>query len=294
MGPGTHTVQSSVRGAMEIESELCAPGTRVRLVHYHFPAPPHSRLRMDGKFRLDLCLTSRHRSARACYADLWNAQRFERIGAAFIVPPGQNVIACSDEDRSTSSLVCELDADPILRCYDRLPEPTDPLLLASLDVRDPNVLRLLLRLAEEVRHPDFASGILVEAVAAQMAIELFRRGATIVQRREQGGLAPWQLRRIDERLREVRETPTLAELAALCRISVRQLTRGFRVSRGCTIGRYVAGSQIEHAKQLLTAGETVSAIADALGFSSSSNFCFAFRRALGVTPGQFRQGLLRQ
>jgi AraC family transcriptional regulator len=87
----------------------------------------------------------------------------------------------------------------------------------------------------------------------------------------------------------VREAPTLAELAALCRLSVRQLTRGFRASRGCSVGEYVAQSQVDHARQLLARDESVKAVAHSLGFSSPSKFSSAFRRATGQTPRQFRQ-----
>jgi len=120
-----------------------------------------------------------------------------------------------------------------------------------------------------------------------------RLGAAITERPVHGGLAAWQLRLIDERLQEVREAPTLVVLAALCRISVRQLTRAFRESRVCSIGTFVANSQMGHAKRLLAADESVTSIAHTLGFSSNSNFCFAFRRATGMTPGQFRRTLLR-
>jgi AraC family transcriptional regulator len=51
---------------------------------------------------------------------------------------------------------------------------------------------------------------------------------------------------------------------------------------------------MEHAKTLLATDESVASVATALGFSSSANFCFAFRRAMGITPGQFRQTLLRR
>jgi AraC-like DNA-binding protein len=84
------------------------------------------------------------------------------------------------------------------------------------------------------------------------------------------------------------EIPTLSELAALFKLSVRQLTRGFRASRGCSIGDYVANSRIERAKRLLASDQSIKTIAYALGFNSSSGFCFAFRRATGMTPGEFR------
>jgi AraC family transcriptional regulator len=277
---------------MEVQAELRAPNARVQLVRYHFPEPPESVLRPQGTFRLELCLSSRHRGTRGRFRDRWGAQRFERIGDIFLAPPDMELIARSDEASSLTSILCELAAEPVLKLFDRTPEPTDQLLSASLDIRDAKVRHLLLRLAEEAKHPGFASETMVELLAGQLAIELFRLGATIGESQAHGGLAPWQLRLIEERLRGVREAPTLAVLAQLCRISVRQLTRGFRASRGCSIGAYVAESQMEHAKRLLAADESVSAIAGVLGFSSSSNFCFAFRRATGLSPGDFRRRLL--
>src|SRR3546814_11762137 len=105
-------------------------------------------------------------------------------------------------------------------------------------------------LAQETRHPGFASKVLVELLVAQLGIELARYCERINDVQSGGGLSSWRLRLIDERLHEVRDAPTLTELAELCTLSVRQLTRGFRASRGCSIGSYVANSRIEHAKQM--------------------------------------------
>ena len=127
----------------------------------------------------------------------------------------------------------------------------------------------------------------------QLAIELSRYCRAIADGPMTGGLALWRLRLIDERLREVREAPTLAELAALCRLSVRQLTRAFRASRGCSIGDCVAQSQVDHARLLLATDESVKTIAYSLGFSSPSAFAHAFRRATGESPHEFRQGVSR-
>jgi AraC family transcriptional regulator len=78
-------------------------------------------------------------------------------------------------------------------------------------------------------------------------------------------------------------------LAALCNLSVRHLARGFRASRGCSIGEYVAQRQIDHAKRLLTTDESTKSIAYTLGFATSSSFIYAFREATGQTPRQFRR-----
>jgi AraC family transcriptional regulator len=290
-GPAVPGIDRPVRDGMEVEAELITASAQVQLVHYHFTEPPDSMLRVEGKFRVELCLNSRHRSARACFRDHWNAHRFERIGAAFIVPPGLDLLARSDDDRPLTSIVCHLNRELIVELFDRVPELTNQLLVACLDIREANLRSLLLRLAEEVRQPGFASEMLVELIAEQMAIELRRQGAALTELRVRSGLASWQLRLIDERLKEVQRAPTLAGLAALCRISVRQLTRGFRASRGCPIGAYVTNIQMEHAKSLLASGQSVTAIAHTLGFSSSSSFCVAFRRAMGTAPGQFRESL---
>jgi AraC family transcriptional regulator len=103
-----------------------------------------------------------------------------------------------------------------------------------------------------------------------------------------GELARWRLLAIDEPLNDAQEIPTLSELAALCKLSVRQLTRGFRASHGCSIGDYIANSRIERAKRLLASDQSIKTIAYSLGFNSSSGFCSAFRRATGMTPGEFR------
>jgi AraC family transcriptional regulator len=285
-------VERNARGAMEIEAALCAPSARVQVVHYHFFEPPDSRLHVEGQFRIELCLGRRHRSARGCFHDHWGLHRFERIGSLFVVPPDLNLLARSDEAHSLTSIVCELKAEPLLTLFDSpLPEPTEGHLLGSLDVRNVMTRDLLLRLAAEVRSPGFASEMLVELLAGQLAIELFRHGATISEPSVRGGLASWQLRTIDERLAEPSKAPTLAALAALCRISIRQLTRAFRTSRGCSIGAYVADSATEHAKRLLTRGDSVTSVSRTLGFATVSSFCLAFRRAIGMTPGEYRQRL---
>ncbi|WP_428311826.1 helix-turn-helix transcriptional regulator [Hydrocarboniphaga sp.] len=279
---------------MLVEAQLSTTSARVQRVRYDFSAPPASVLRIDDSIRVELCLNSRHRSARACFVDHWSSSHYERIGELFVLPPTVDMAACSDEARSLSSLVCQLELPPILALFDRLPDMDTRFLLLGLDVRDANVRHQMLRLADEVMNPGFASKILVESIAAQMGVDLLRYGAALPERPLQGQLAPWQLRRIEERLAEVRESAGLQELAALCGVSVRQLTRSFRAVRGCSVGDYVAERQITHAMRLLAADESVASVASRLGFSSSSNFCSAFRRGAGITPGQYQQSASRQ
>jgi AraC family transcriptional regulator len=290
---GFSRMTQQVRATMDVEAQLIAPGAQVQLVRYDFAEPPESVLRLDDKIRVELCMSSRHRSARACFSDFWSRDRFERIGDVFAVPPTLDVQVRSDEDRALCSVVCLLDLAPVLAMFDRVPEFEERFFALCLDIRNENVRHLLLRLADELRHPGFASRILVESVATQLNIELLRYGTALPERSTQGALAPWQLRRIEERLIEVREAPTLHELAVLCGVSVRQLSRSFRLVRGCSVGTYVADRQIMHAKRLLAEGRGAGSVAETLGFACSSNFNAAFRRATGMTPGEYRHSLLQ-
>ena len=275
---------------MTIDAELSSRLGTAQLVRFHLHEPIDKMMGEDDQsYRLDLWLTPRPGNARACYPNRWNTQRFERVGNGFLVPPGESMQARSDGRCQQESLLFHLNTGSVQEWFDEELEWDSRRLMAGLDIRDANIQGLLLRMVQEARQPGFASEMLVELIGAQLAIELSRYCHDVDTRAIPGGLAPWRLRLIDERLQEVDATPTLSELAELSRLSVRQLTRGFRISRGCSIGDYVANTRIEHAKRLLGTEESVKSIAYTLGFSSPSSFCYAFRRATGDTPGQYRQ-----
>jgi AraC family transcriptional regulator len=274
---------------MTIDAELDVPVAMVQLARFSMAGPSDYLRRERETYRLDLSLTPRPGNSRACYRNWWSPSRFERVGTVFVVPPGEAVQARSDGDSVQTSVVCHLRPDPMREWFGGDLKWTDRRLEATLDIRDANIHGLLLRLAKELREPGFASNILVESIAAQIAIELGRYCTAIKEGPPRGGLAPWRLRLIDERLRELGKAPKLPELARLCCLSVRQLTRGFRASRGISIGDYVASCQLDHAKQLLSAGQSAKSVAYSLGFASAASFCYSFRQAAGVTPRQFRQ-----
>jgi AraC family transcriptional regulator len=242
---------------MTVEAEIRVPVATVQIARFHMTDPADNILREEEAFWLDLCLTPRPRNARACYLDHWAPHRFERLGTMFALPPGHTMQARSDGGAPQTSVLCHLRREPMREWFDDELKWTDRRLEASLDIREPNIHALVLRIAEEMRHPGFASTVLVELMAAQIAIELSRYWAAIKEGPITGGLAAWRLRLIDERLREVGEVPTLAELAKLCNLSVRQLTRGFRMSRERSIGDHIAQSRIDSAKQMLATDQSV-------------------------------------
>lgn len=276
------------------EAELSVPLATARIMRLHLDQPTNRVFRRDDHYWLDMCLTPRPEKARGCYRDRWGPHRFERLGEIFLVPPGEAIHVRSERGGDQASIVCEIKATAIDRWLDGGIEWTDRRLEAALDIAHPYIRSCLFRLAEEVPHPGRGSKVLAEMIAGQLAIEVARYCQAIAEGPITGGLASWRLRLIDERLHRAGAAPSLEDLAALCNISIRQLTRGFRTSRGCSIGDHIAQTRIEIAKRLLGSDESIKSIAFGLGFASPSSFAFAFRRATGSTPSQFRQRQLRK
>ncbi|MFE9661907.1 helix-turn-helix domain-containing protein [Streptomyces sp. NPDC005955] len=85
------------------------------------------------------------------------------------------------------------------------------------------------------------------------------------------------------------DPPTLAEIAAHARTSVRSLNRRFRERTGLTPRQYLLHVRLDRARQLLAAGDgTVDEIAARTGFGSPESFRRHFRRLTGTTPRAYR------
>lgn len=270
-----------------VEAQLSTKLAHAQLLQVDLQEPVDGIVEDDNVYRLDMCLTPRPRNSSLCYPERWAPTRFEPVGNMFVIPPGHKMHARADRGRHRS-VVCQLSAEGQREFLRPASDWSDRALTAGLDIADGGLRGLLERMAQEIRSPGFASEVLVELLASQISIQLARYYGRIEEGKSRSGLAPWRLRLIDERLRQVREAPSLTELASLCRLSVRQLSRGFRQSRGCSLGEHVANVRLDHAKQLLLREHCVKEVAHTLGFASPSAFCYAFRRATGQSPLQFR------
>lgn len=277
---------------IEVAAEVDLRNARLVMLGLDHPGPGEHMFFQEDIYWVDLCLTPRRPTARARYIDLWGSHRFHEMGPIIALPPGHRLHLESAGGRHTS-LICQLPAQMV---HDKLPaefEWTDRHFEALLYIANDTIRDLLLRLVQEMRHPRIASGELCEAIVVQLGIELARHLLAINEPVRKGGLASWRLRTIEKRAAEPGAPPTLGELSELCNLSARQLTRGFRISRGYSIGDFLAQSRIEAAKRRLATSESVSQIADSLGYSSPSNFTASFRRATGFTPSEFRTRVMR-
>jgi AraC family transcriptional regulator len=157
-------------------------------------------------------------------------------------------------------------------------------------IEELSMMELMRLLHDEVRCPGFASTAMVESIAELLRIKLVR----LAQGREQAD----EPRKLDRsRVGLIRDyvaaqkgrSPSVAELAALCKVSRRSLLRRFKAATGQTVADYIAQLQLERAKALLASSTMeLKQIAWETGFSTPSTFSVAFKRGAGMTPSAFR------
>lgn len=82
----------------------------------------------------------------------------------------------------------------------------------------------------------------------------------------------------------VHRQPSIPEIARFCNISEAGLKRIFDKYAGIGVHKYFMKMKINAALRLLQDGESVSIVAEKLGFSSQSYFSRAFKRETGMTP----------
>lgn len=278
------TLPARAPGSLEVDLSIA----RVQLVQLYHPDPVDHMFRREGIYWVDLCLTPRRPTASARYIDRWNPHRFSDLGSIIALPPGEQLHLTSAGGRH-ASLLCQLREDAVGRWLPQDFKWTDRRLEACLHIASERISWLLLRLFQELRSPGLAQTATCESTLQLLSIELAQYIASVSKPTEKGGLADWRLRLIDTRLAEPREPPTLADLASLCKLSVRQLTRGFRTSRGSSICAHLNQVRIDAAKRRLATDESIRMISTAMGYATQSSFTFAFRRATGTTPDEYRK-----
>jgi AraC family transcriptional regulator len=114
-----------------------------------------------------------------------------------------------------------------------------------------------------------------------------------IEARAKGGLAAWQQRIVAAYIEDhLAEQIPLAALAGLARLSPYHFSRAFKQSFGVPPHRYHTSRRIEQAKLLLEQRtRSVTDIGLTLGFSETSAFSAAFRKATGLTPTGYHRSM---
>ena len=86
------------------------------------------------------------------------------------------------------------------------------------------------------------------------------------------------------------EKLSVEEIAANAGYSASYFSHLFTNETGMSPYQFVVKSRVENAQQMLkTTRHTVQEIAFQCGFNSAANFCFTFRRSVGVSPHEYRK-----
>src|SRR5690606_28471646 len=125
-----------------------------------------------------------------------------------------------------------------------------------------------------------------------IAIEMARLGRDGVPDATATGLAPWQMRKVRERISASLELgyPKIQELADLCGISRGHLMRMFKAATGQSLHEMVTSHRLAAARRFLAEdGMSIKEISGLLRFSSAGHFTRAFQREEQMSPSEFRQ-----
>jgi AraC family transcriptional regulator len=175
-------------------------------------------------------------------------------------------------------------------------EPAEISLAPRLFFEDQAVSCTARKMQTLIENPDSNNRLYFEALAVVLAHELMRvsGGTPSVKSPVRGGLAAWQQRIVADYIEEnlALQIP-LATLAGLVRLSPHYFCRAFKQSFRVPPHQYHSGRRMEHAKMLLARPTcSVTEIGMALGFSTTSSFTAAFRKAAGRTPTEYRRSLI--
>lgn len=271
-----------------ILARAALPYGAAELVEWRWPSPIDLTV-CESRHMIEMSLPPHATDGVASFPDM-APDRFHYMGSMFVRPAGVRVRSRSPGGHIR---VIRLAVDPDAATGGRF-ALGDVAPVNGLDLRDRGPRVLLRRIRDELLCPGTASAELLRAYADALLIETAR---SIEARQsapsERGRLAGWQYRRVAERIERAGPSPRITELAGLCGVSERHFTRLYRALTGESAVQSIARARARRAATLLAEGEApIKAIAAELGFADGAAFSTAFRRAMGLNPGLYRQQAL--
>jgi AraC family transcriptional regulator len=135
----------------------------------------------------------------------------------------------------------------------------------------------------------------IRRAAALLGIDLSARGHAAAGRLHlQGGLAPWQARRLRSYIEEnLDSTIRAGDLAGLVRLSTSYFFRAFRNTFGATPAAYITKRRMRRAQELMLKSRvSLSQVALECGMCDQAHFSRTFRRIVGTNPTVWRRQVL--
>lgn len=218
-----------------------------------------------------------------------------RVRSVGFLPPDRSVRLFPVE-KPLRVLYCMFEKDYFENATGSTQQQWNDQLGLLVSVKNKRLEILMQEIYGELVQPDYGYERVIEAASTMILMELARYIRHLGRKNAKHGdslaLAPWQLRRIQERIQASLELgyPNLAELAELCGISQGHLMRSFKASTGWQIHKYIADERLETAKAMLAQEKfSCEEVSVRLGYKSPAYFSTAFRHMTGKTPTEFRR-----
>ena len=90
------------------------------------------------------------------------------------------------------------------------------------------------------------------------------------------------------------ENMSLDSIAARFGYNKHYLCRVFKTATGISVGKYIMSVRVQYAATCLRQGRSVQESGARAGYRNNSNFISTFKKAMGISPGQYRQQYLRR
>jgi AraC family transcriptional regulator len=165
-------------------------------------------------------------------------------------------------------------------------------IVPSIGTRDPRFEQIGLTLLAELHADGLGGRLYAESLATLLAVQLVRHqsAAGLPVPRRVTRLSSAALGRASEYVEEhLGDDLSLRVLASAVGLSPFHFARQFRESTGLSPHQYVIRRRVERARLLLASTDrSLAAIAQDVGFASSSHLATHVRRLLGVSPSQLR------
>jgi AraC family transcriptional regulator len=172
-------------------------------------------------------------------------------------------------------------------------DPTRTVVPPVVGLDLPELRSTMLAVDAELKSGGAGGPLMAESLATMLSVQVIRHttGARRLPVSADGVLPRRKLRTVIEYIMENLEGSLMLErMAAVVHISPYQFARQFKASTGLPPHQYVIRRRVERAQHLLREDCELGLVEVALrvGFSDQSQFCFHFKRVVGVTPREFR------
>lgn len=210
-------------------------------------------------------------------------------GSILFVPAGCHLLGWEAGAPTAAYLSLSVDPSFVTELLGRATPNLRPSLSPDLGCEDPVLMNAARGIGAEIQGQGPLSALLVESYVATIFAQLLRRQRYVRSVRK-GGLTPASLDRVIEKIDQSLDVGlSLSQLAELVNLSIPHFCRAFKQSLGCPPHAFIVRRRIDRAKEYLRhSSMSVTDIALTCGFSNSSHFSNAFRREIGMTPGDYR------